>query len=198
MIKSYVLSVLALFLSVCINAQTQQSAAEFQKELNADYKNPEKSPLKSKAKRFKGHDFFSIDSVYIVNAKFVRAINPLPFKMETSTTRLPTYEKYGEAHFEIKGTKMKLHIYQSHNLRETEEHKNHLFLPFTDLTNGEESYIGGRYIDLQIPVGDSITIDFNKAYNPYCAYSKNYSCPIPPQENHLDFKIYAGIKKPKK
>ncbi len=198
MIKQYVIGVLVLFLSFCLNGQTQQSAAEFQKELNADYKNPEKSPLKSKAKRFKGHDFFSIDSVYIVNAKFVRAINPLPFKMETSTTRLPTYEKYGEAHFEINGVKMKLNIYQSHSLREIEEYKNHLFLPFTDLTNGEESYIGGRYIDVEIPEGDTIIIDFNKAYNPYCAYSKNYSCPIPPEENNLKVKIFAGVKKPKK
>ena len=70
----------------------------------------------------------------------------------------------------------------------------HLFLPFTDNTNGVETYGGGRYIDLKIPAGNTINIDFNKAYNPYCAYSDKYSCPIPPPENHLDIEIKAGIK----
>ena len=79
-----------------------------------------------------------------------------------------------------------------------EEYKNHLFLPFTDLSNGEKSYTGGRFIDLEIPNSDVIVIDFNKAYNPYCAYSPDYSCPIPPAENHLNVNILAGVMKPKK
>jgi len=70
-----------------------------------------------------------------------------------------------------------------------------LFLPFTDLTNGTVSYGGGRYIDLKIPEEeDAIVIDFNTAYNPYCAYSPRYSCPIPPEENHLEIEIPVGVK----
>ena len=70
-------------------------------------------------------------------------------------------------------------------------------LPFTDLTNGNETYSGGRYIDLEIPEGNTIRIDFNKSYNPYCAYTEGYSCPIPPAENNLGYTITAGVKKPK-
>ena len=115
--------------------------------------------------------------------------------MKTTTSRLPTYEVFGVATFVLDGKELQLNIYQSHRLRETEEYKDYLFLPFTDLTNGEETYGGGRFIDLEIPKGDYITIDFNKSYNPYCAYNKKYSCPIPPKENDLDVRILAGIKK---
>jgi len=73
-------------------------------------------------------------------------------------------------------------------------YKNHIFIPFTDLTNGEETYGGGRYIDATIPKGKSITLDFNYSYNPYCHYTEGYNCPIPPKENFLDIKIKAGEK----
>lgn len=114
--------------------------------------------------------------------------------MQTTTDRLPTYEKYGEAIFELNGKTITLSIYQSHDLRETEKYKNHLFLPFTDLTNGHETYGGGRYLNLSIPTGDTIVIDFNKAYNPLCAYNAKYYCPIPPKSNALQLPIQAGIK----
>lgn len=199
MLKIFLFVIVGLHLCVNVNAQVQeQSADEFQQELNEQFKNPEESPLKNKAKRFKGHDFFPIDSTLRIEAKFVRSLNAIPFQMKTTTNRLPTYEKYGEALFTVAGKELALSIFQSHSLRETEEFKNHLFLPFTDLSNGEESYTGGRFIDLEIPNSDIVVIDFNKAYNPYCAYSPDYSCPIPPQENHLDFKILAGVQKPKK
>ena len=119
-----------------------------------------------------------------------------PFKMATSTDRKPIYEKYGEAHFELDGEKIVLPIYQSHSLRVKEEYKDHLFLPFQDLTNGTESYGGGRYLDLRIPTGDTIVIDFNKAYNPYCAYSSRYSCPVPPKENRMKVAVRAGVMAP--
>ena len=196
MLKFFLFVFISLLLFSKMNAQ-EQSSIEFQQELNNQFKDPEESPLKKKAKRFKGHDFFPIDDSLRIEAKFVRSLSAIPFQMKTTTNRLPTYEKYGEAHFIIEGKKMKLSIFQSHSLREKEEYKNHLFLPFTDLSNGEESYIGGRFIDLKIPEGDIIIIDFNKAYNPYCAYSADYSCPIPPEENYLDAKVLAGVMKPK-
>ncbi|MNH33262.1 hypothetical protein D3C86_1572800 [compost metagenome] len=115
--------------------------------------------------------------------------------MPTTTARKPVYEKYGEAHFKLNGKDLVLSIYQSHSLREKAEYKDHLFLPFMDLTNGEESYGGGRFLDLTIPEDDTIVIDFNKAYNPYCAYNHKYSCPIPPKENDMNTEIKAGVKK---
>lgn len=163
---------------------------EFQEELNHEYNDPETSPLTKKdRKKFTGLEFFPIDEAYYVTARFTKTENPSPFKMKTTTSRRPTYDKYGEATFDLNGQAFTLNIYQSHKLRETEEYKDYLFLPFTDLTNGEETYGGGRFIDLSIPAGDSIVIDFNKAYNPYCAYNHNYSCPIPPAENDMDVKV---------
>lgn len=179
-----------------LNAQQEQTASEFQQELSLQYIDPEESPLKEKAKDFKGHDFFPIDSAFIVKAKFIRTLNAIPFQMKTTGSRLPIYEKYGEAHFTIQGKELVLSIFQSHKLRETEEYRNHLFLPFTDVSNGEESYAGGRFIDLEISNDAFIVIDFNKAYNPYCAYTDGYSCTIPPEENYLDVKILAGVQKP--
>lgn len=194
-----ILASMLLSYTTCLKAQdVGQNAAEFQKELNEQYSDPEESPLKGKAKRFKGHDFFEIDSALCVEARFVKSLNALPFRMKTTTNRRPTYEKYGEAQFVLYGKELRLSIYQNHELRETAEYKNYLFLPFTDLTNGDESYGGGRFIDLEIPTGNTITIDFNKAYNPYCAYNKDYSCPIPPAENDLPILVRAGVKKPKK
>lgn len=114
--------------------------------------------------------------------------------MKTTTERLPVYDKYGTLTFELDDKTYKLSVYQSHSLRNNKKYKNYLFLPFTDLTNGNETYGGGRYIDFTIPDSDVVVIDFNKAYNPYCVYSDKYSCPIPPKENHLPIKITAGIK----
>lgn len=172
---------------------------QYHEELNEEFASPEESPLTEEdLKAFKALDFFAIDLKYRVAAKFVRTPNQKPFKMATTTTRSPMYEKYGEAHFELDGQEFVLEIYQSHELRETEEYKDYLFLPFTDLTNGEETYGGGRYLELSIPETDTIVLDFNKAYNPYCAYNKKYSCPLVPRQNRIRTKILAGVKAFKK
>ena len=168
---------------------------EFQKEMNAEYKDASTSPLKDKDRRdFKGLEFFKVDSSYVVKAKFKRTPEEAPFEMKTTTDRLPVYVKYGVVTFSLKGKEYQLNIYQNQDLKKKEGYVDYLFLPFLDDTNGEESYGGGRYIDLRFPEGDEITIDFNKAYNPYCAYNEKYSCPIVPRENYLETKVEAGVK----
>ncbi|MEH0158190.1 DUF1684 domain-containing protein [Limibacter armeniacum] len=189
-----------LLLLASITALVQQTPEEeikaFQKHLNEEFANPEESPLtKEDLKSFKELEFFPVDLKYRVKAKLVRTEFTKPFKMATTTDRKPIYRQYGELHFEIDGKLLMLPIYQSYGLMTKEEYKDYLFLPFTDLTNGEESYGGGRFLDLRIPEGNEVTIDFNQAYNPYCAYSGRYSCPIPPKENHLDIAIPVGVKK---
>ncbi len=177
----------------------QEEIAAFQQQLNEEFANSEESPLPKKAlKKFKGLAFYPADEKFRVTAAFTQTADAVPFQMKTTTNRLPTYEKYGEVTFAIDGQNFKLNIYQSHSLRETEAYKNYLFLPFTDLTNGEETYGGGRFIDLSIPEGNTMVIDFNKAYNPYCAYNPKYSCPIPPRENNLNLRITAGVLNPEK
>jgi uncharacterized protein (DUF1684 family) len=172
-------------------------AENFRKEINAEYASKDKSPLTDEDKaHFKGLPFFPIDEKYFVIAEFVRTENEKPFGMKTSTSRLPMYEKYGELHFTIEGKLLKLNVYRSLDLAKQEQYKDYLFLPFSDLTNGKETYLGGRYIDLKIPQGNTMAIDFNQAYNPYCAYNHKYSCPAVPQENVLDVEIRAGVLKP--
>ena len=129
-----------------------------------------------------------------MNAEFTRTPNEEPFKMKTTTDRRPIYVKYGQLSFNLKGENYQLNIYQNQGLIEKEGYEDYLFLPFLDETNGLESYGGGRYIDARIPQGDSMLIDFNKSYNPYCAYNDKYSCPIAPRENYLKTRIEAGVK----
>lgn len=192
----YILIIVLSPLTSC--AQKKQpilGETEFQKELNAAYKDASKSPLKAKdPKNFEGLNFFKFDTEYIVKASFKKLNNEKPFKMKTTTERLPIYLKYGELTFELKGKAYKLNIYQNQELIVKEGYEDYLFLPFLDETNGLESYGGGRYIDVRIPKGDTIEIDFNKAYNPYCAYNEKYSCPIVPRENYLKTRVEAGVK----
>ncbi|PJE44402.1 MAG: hypothetical protein CUR32_02130 [Flavobacterium sp.] len=175
---------------------SQETAAEFQANLNREFANREESPLTDEDfKVFQSLEFYPIDEKFIVEAKFVRTPKEKVFKMKTSTTRLPEYKKYGELLFQIDGKSFKLNVYQNIELSKKEGYEDYLFLPFSDLTCGKESYIGGRYIDMRIPKTETVTIDFNKAYNPYCAYNHKYSCPIVPLENDLPIEILAGVKK---
>ena len=180
-------------------AQAQFSLAaveKFQNELNAEYADAKTSPLLPEdLKTFQTLDFYPANEKFYVVAKFIRTENEQPFEMKTSTDRKPVYVKYGEAHFSIDGQFFKLNIYRNIELSKKEQYKDYLFLPFSDLTCGNESYIGGKYIDLKIPQGDTIVIDFNRSYNPYCAYSPKYSCPKVPLENDLKIAIRAGVKK---
>ena len=196
--KKILLLVLLLQFSLGF-AQNQFSLSaveKFQNELNAEYADAKTSPLlPDDLKVFKSLDFYPANEKFFVVAKFIRTENELPFEMKTSTDRKPVYVKYGEAHFNIDGQFFKLNIYRNIELSKKEQYKDYLFLPFSDLTCGSESYIGGKYIDLKIPQGDSIVIDFNRSYNPYCAYSPKYSCPKVPLENDLKIEIRAGVKK---
>jgi len=174
----------------------QETSAAFQTTLNKEYGTREESPLTEEDfKSFKGLDFYPINEKFIVEAKFIRTPDEKVFKMKTTGTRLPEYVKYGELHFVLEGKSFQLNLYQNIELIKKEGYADYLFLPFSDLTCGKESYIGGRYIDMRIPKGDVVTIDFNKAYNPYCAYNHKYSCPIVPLENDLEIEILAGVKK---
>lgn len=171
----------------------------FQDMLNKEFASEKTSPLTIKdLEVFKALDFFKIDTSFCVLAKFKRTPYETPFVMKTTAGNEPIYVKYGEAHFTLHGKEQILYIYQNQGLSAQPEYEDYLFLPFSDLTNGETSYSGGRFIDLQIPEGDTILIDFNTAYNPYCAYNERYSCPIPPEENSLNIKVTAGVKKYKK
>lgn len=192
------LLILYILLSIFSCKQEKQPIlgdTEWQKEMNADYKDATKSPLKEKdRKNFKGLDFFKFDSTYVVTAKLTRTPDEKPFKMKTTTDRLPNYVKFGVVEFKLEGKTHQLDIFQNLDILNDDGYEDYLFLPFLDNTNGEGSYSGGRYVESRIPEGDTIVIDFNTAYNPYCAYNEKYSCPIVPRSNYVDANVKAGVK----
>src|SRR6056297_177435 len=172
---------------------------EFQQSLNAEFKNPEQSPLPDRFRsEFESLDFFAPDTTYVVTANLVRTPQALPFLMPTNTDRESKEKVYGIATFSLNGKEHALEIYQNAETIQEKGYEDYLFLPFTDATNGVQTYDGGRYLDLRIPLGNEIVLDFNKAYNPYCAYNPKYSCPLVPPVNNLDTKILAGVKNFKK
>ncbi len=191
-IFTILLSVILLFQNGTGQNSYKKEIKKFQNKLNKEYSDTATSPLTKKdLATFKGLDFYPVRKKFRVKAKFTRTENALPFKMKTTTDRAPEYVKYGELEFMLDGKKIKVTVYQSIRLKE--KYKDYLFLPFRDLTSGKTSYGGGRYVDLKIPEGNTIIIDFNKAYNPYCAYNHRYSCVVPPAENFIDVKIKAGV-----
>ncbi|WP_317174713.1 DUF1684 domain-containing protein [Chryseobacterium antibioticum] len=168
---------------------------KFQKELNAEYLNPKETPLRGDHfTNFKKHPFFPVDLKYRVTAKFSKTEDPQPFELPTSSGKTKSYREYGKATFELDGKSYTLTLYQSLDLIKQEKYKDHLFLPFRDATNEKETYGGGKYMDLKIPKGNTIVLDFNQSYQPYCAYNAyDYNCPIVPEDNKIPVEIRAGV-----
>jgi uncharacterized protein (DUF1684 family) len=153
------------------------------------------SPLPpEKRASFLGLSYFAPDIAYRVEAELEILNQDSILNMITTTGEKQKYVRYAYAHFTIQNQKLRLTVYKSMD-RLT---KGMLFLPFTDQSNSKETYGAGRYVEVKSNNGATMTIDFNKAYNPYCAYNETYSCPIPPQENHLSIYLLAGEKEHKK
>ncbi len=177
-----------------INLDTVQenlkTVYEWQKNKNAYFQDPNTSPLRPKEKKkFNGLDFFTPDSKYQVNAFFRESVTKDTIQMKTNTGSVTSEIRYGNLFFELNNRQYVLPVY-----REVGAEDDYVFLPFTDLTNGDLTYGGGRYLDFTFPLKETVLIDFNKAYNPYCAYNPKYSCPLVPSVNHLDIAIIAGEK----
>lgn len=168
---------------------------KFQKDLDKEYLDPKETPLRGdNFKNFKKHPFFPIDMKYRVTAKFVKTEDAQPFELPTSSGKTKSYKEYGKATFDLDGKPYTLTLYQSLDLIKKDKYKDYLFLPFRDATNEKETYGGGKYMDLKIPKGNTIILDFNKSYHPFCAYNAyDYNCPVVPEENKLPVEIRAGV-----
>lgn len=157
------------------------------------FKTSQQSPLLDDQQwKFKALSYYPVNIVYRVTARYQRLAKPLEFKIQTSTGHERVYVTIGRLDFTLGGKPLTLFAYQENEAEARA--RNGLFVPFIDLTSGRETYGGGRYLEMEAPAGDSVVLDFNMAYNPYCAYNYNFSCPIPPPENHLDLAIEAGEK----
>lgn len=190
---------LYVLLTFICNAQPQNNTndvAAWQKQIDKEYAERPTSPLTAEAlAKFNGHEFFKEDKKLHVKAKLVLSTEKKEVAFKTTSSFILKQIEYGVITFSIDGKQYSLTIYQSPTHLQQKGLEDYLFLPFTDESNGIETYGGGRYIDLKIPeAGKTIDVDFNKAYNPYCAYSAGFSCPKVPEKNNLPLKILGGVK----
>jgi uncharacterized protein (DUF1684 family) len=166
---------------------------EWRKDRDRFFKTHQRSPLTSAEKsRFKGLKYYPFDSQYVFSSKIERYIFHInnPKYYATFLTNKGTnkrYIRYGKLQFRLNGKDHTIEVYKSIL-------SDMLFIPFKDMTNGKETYEGGRYIDAEILPGYQMLLDFNMAYHPSCAYNEKFICALPPKENMLEIEIKAGEK----
>ena len=152
------------------------------------YKKDEESPFVKQKEKFKGLKYFAPDSSFRVSARVESVPMGEVFNLKTSDGRNRNYKEVARLFFKLAGEQQELMLLQSMD-------KEHYFLPFFDQTSAESTYGAGRYLEVDYSGTESeITLDFNRAYNPYCAYVKGYSCPVPPSENMISVAVEAGEK----
>ena len=149
-------------------------------EKNASFRSADDSPIpEDQRAAFTTLNYYPVKPEY----RFLARLEKLPqeeyLQVETSTGTSESYKRWGWAHFQLQNQPLKLLILQSTT------GDNHLFVPFADETSARETYGAGRYLDVEEPDGNKIVLDFNQAYNPYCAYNERYTCPLPPQGKHI-------------
>jgi uncharacterized protein len=189
--------ILFVFSSLLSSAQNyQQEITTFRNKYVADHLTEEHSPIKYE--QVQSLRFYPINEEYKVQARVTFLEDKKGFIMHTHSGKKKSYYKYAKLQFTLNNAEQVLYIYQSKQLMKDKEYKDYLFLPFTDDTNYSETFGGGRYIDFKMDdIKDGVLIiDFNKCYNPYCAYAAGFNCPIPPKENDLKQKIKAGEMSP--
>jgi uncharacterized protein (DUF1684 family) len=158
---------------------------------NQAFRSGKDSPIPEQDKpKFHGLSYFDVSPQFRFRVKLQRYPNPQTLKLGTNTGEMRTALRYGSFEFEVQGQACRLQVYR------TEEDQGgetpHLFVPFRDATTGKTTYAAGRYLDFRENTSGIYDLDFNRAYNPYCAYGTGYSCPLPPSENTLPVPILAG------
>lgn len=170
----------------------QGEIVELRQQKDNQFRDSDDSPIPAdKRASFMGLAYFEPDPEYVVMAKFVESSSADTITMQTSKDDVRKAIRAGVFTFRLNGKDVKLSAYTFADSEDNES----LFVPFTDKTTGHETYYGGRYLDVPMVDGGDYVLDFNMAYNPYCAYSENYSCPLVPQENSLEVAVRAGEKK---
>jgi Uncharacterized conserved protein len=168
------------------------SIAIHRRHYKEEFITEQRSPLKTADTGYLR--FYAPNAKYRVMAHVTITPDSPSFDMPTHSGITKKYRQYGILHFTLSGKKLELRIFQSIAMMKDEKYKDHLFLPFTDETSNVKTYGGGRYLDLSLTdiKDNKIVIDFNKCYNPYCAYAGGYNCPVPPPENRLPIAVKAG------
>ena len=192
--RLFLIALLCFFHQQVFSQDFSAEILDYRVSYQEDFRNNPKAPINPENLIFM--DFYDPDISFRVKAKVKPSENAEPFEIPTSSGKTKTFQSFAIATFKMNGKKHQLTLYRNLTLGNNPIYQYHLFLPFKDLTNGSETYGGGRYLDVSMTdiKGKKLIIDFNKAYNPYCSYSAGYNCPIPPKENHLETAITAGEK----
>lgn len=199
---STVLAVWAcVILSACSKPPVEKNASsgyeatllQERAQKDASFKFGPQSPLPDTAKAsFKGLSYYPPNPDLRFRVQLTRYRVPQMIRIGTNTGEVRTGLRYGYFDFQVEGKSCRLQVYRMDDT--LAEGGAYLFIPFKDKTSGAETYVPGRYIDLQENTSGWYDLDFNRATNPYCAYGKGYSCPVPPEENKLAVPIRAGEK----
>ena len=194
--KKRILVVLSMLLGISLQGQEsfKETAEKYRENHYRSFASQEDGPITLSDLKYL--DFYKPDQAYVCDCKVILTPDEKPFQLKTYSNTEKPYQKYAQLECFINGQKIQLSAYVSLLYKNHPIYKNRLFIPFMDVTNGEETYGGGRYLDIYKKdiKEKKVNVDFNKAYNPWCAYSYGYNCPIPPRENHLDIAIKAGEK----
>jgi uncharacterized protein (DUF1684 family) len=184
-----VIAILA-YLSIPSTKPVDETGADVTKirsDKDENFRNSDESPIQNKAS-FKGLNYYSFNKEYIVDFVLEKAekAETVELKMTDGTTEKLIFFGFIQAEFKSFTLKLKLYQHEDGNF----------FLPFKDKTAPTETYGGGRFLDLPLTnvKNNRLRVDFNLAYNPYCAYNEDFACPIPPAENTLPIRIEAGEK----
>lgn len=190
----YLIIAIVVVISIVYSFSGGQSPEEYAEDLQEHREDTRRfmatskeSPFAENKDAFKGLNYYPADLDYKINARFDPVDNQEILTLPTNDGKERQYLTYGYATFDFKGKKNRLLVLE--NVEEEE-----LFLPFGDATSAIETYGAGRYLDVTHTGGNTIVLDFNKAYNPFCAYSEEFTCPLPPKENLLEVAIEAGEK----
>lgn len=182
----------------CLNGLKPDASsyvAQIQKargEKNRAFRQSPESPLAAAQKaQFDSLKYYPATLAFAVEASISRNPRPDTARIQMSDNKVEKYLRWGQAKFQLDNQPQQLSLYLKANGTDST-----LFIPFTDLTNGHATYGGGRYLDAPLPAPDAkaMELDFNRAYNPYCAYNDEYNCPVPPAENRLTVEVPAGEK----
>ena len=200
--KCSALAIVLLFFFGCDTRPTHHqeqtdyilNVLSFRKAKDAQFAQSPASPLPEAAKRsFSGLHYYEIDPDWRFTLHLQRFASPDTVRIMTSGGTDRQAQKYGYFSLALHGRPDTLYVFKLLDIQD--DHPGHMLIPFKDATSGKETYPGGRYLDLQENSGDDYSLDFNLAYNPLCAYGmQEYLCPLPPEENLLDFPVRAGEK----
>ncbi len=195
------LTLLLLFISGCSepqpsgHVQPQPADPVVQERVQKDAQfRAENSPLVEQERAgFRGLSYYPVDPALKFSVRLNRYPAPASVRLGTNTGEIRSGLRYGYFEFQVEGRVCRLQVYRLED--NPDDGGAQLFIPFRDATSGKETYAAGRYIDLKENTSGTYTLDFNRAYNPFCAYNTKYSCPVPPPENTLPVPIRAGEKR---